>query len=126
MGLIAQVLGIIIQNPVVQVLEKYLAAAPVSEANPPVSGANPPVSGANPPVSGANPPVSGANPPVFGANPPVSGANPPVSEANPVMGCLHKTAKMGPIFAVRLILPGCPSNFCKHLTDEHHIAQNRT
>jgi hypothetical protein len=27
---------------------------------------------------------------------------------------------------VKLILPGHPSNFCKHLTDRHHIAQNQT
>jgi hypothetical protein len=40
-------------------------------------------------------------------------------------GHLHKTAKIGPIFAVRLILPGRLSDFCKHLTDRHHIAQNR-
>jgi hypothetical protein len=41
-------------------------------------------------------------------------------------GHLHKTAKIGPIFAVRLILPGCLSDFCMHLTDRHHIAQNLT
>jgi hypothetical protein len=41
-------------------------------------------------------------------------------------GHLHKTAKIGPIFVVRLNLPGCPSDFCKHLTDGHHIAQNQT
>ncbi len=36
------------------------------------------------------------------------------------------TAKIGLIFAVQLILPGRPSDFCKHLTDRHHIAQNQT
>ncbi len=41
-------------------------------------------------------------------------------------GRLHETAKIGPTFAVQLILPGRPSDFCKHLTDAHHIAQNRT
>jgi hypothetical protein len=40
-------------------------------------------------------------------------------------GRLHETAKIGPIFAVRLILPGRLSDFCKHLTDRHHIAQNQ-
>jgi len=39
---------------------------------------------------------------------------------------LHQTAKIGLIFAVRLILPGHPSDFCKHLTNRHHIAQNHT
>jgi hypothetical protein len=39
--------------------------------------------------------------------------------------CLHEKAKIGLIFAVRLILPGRPSDFCKHLTDRYHIAQNR-
>jgi hypothetical protein len=39
-------------------------------------------------------------------------------------GRLHETAKIGLIFAVRLILPGGLSNFCKHPTDRHHIAQN--
>jgi hypothetical protein len=41
-----------------------------------------------------------------------------------VRGCLHETAKIGPMFAVRLILPGLPSDFCKHPTDRHHITQN--
>ncbi len=41
-------------------------------------------------------------------------------------GHLHKTVKIGPIFTVRLILPGRLSDFCKHLTDRHHIAQNQT
>jgi hypothetical protein len=40
-------------------------------------------------------------------------------------GCLHETAKIGPILDVRLILPGCPSDFCKHPIDGHHIAQNQ-
>ncbi len=40
-------------------------------------------------------------------------------------GRLHKTAKISLIFAIRLILPGCLSNFCKHPTDEHYIAQNQ-
>jgi hypothetical protein len=39
--------------------------------------------------------------------------------------CLHETAKIGPIFAVRQFLPGCMSHFCKHKTDGHHIEQNR-
>jgi hypothetical protein len=36
-----------------------------------------------------------------------------------------KQPKISPIFAVRLILPRHLSDFCKHLTDGHHIAQNR-
>jgi hypothetical protein len=39
---------------------------------------------------------------------------------------LHETAKISPIFAVRLILQGSPSDFCKHPNDKHHIAQNQT
>jgi hypothetical protein len=45
---------------------------------------------------------------------------------SPIEGHLHETAQIGLIFAVKLILPGCLSNFCKHLTDRHHIAQNQT
>ena len=41
-------------------------------------------------------------------------------------GNLHKTAKIGEIFAVQLILPVPLSDFGKHPTDGHHIAQNRT
>jgi hypothetical protein len=40
-----------------------------------------------------------------------------VKRSKELKGCLHETAKIGPIFAVQLILPGCPSNFCKHPTD---------
>ncbi len=36
------------------------------------------------------------------------------------MGRLHETAKIGLIFAVRPILPGCLSDFCKHPTNGHH------
>jgi hypothetical protein len=36
---------------------------------------------------------------------------------------LHETAKIGLIFAVRPILPDCMSDFCKHPTNGHHIAQ---
>ncbi len=39
---------------------------------------------------------------------------------------LHETAKISLILAVRLILPGQLSDFCKHLTDGHYIAQNWT
>ncbi len=39
-------------------------------------------------------------------------------------GHILETAKIGLIFAVRPILPGRLSDFCKHLTDGHHIAQN--
>jgi hypothetical protein len=38
--------------------------------------------------------------------------------------CLHKTAKICLIFAVRLILHSHLSDFCKHPTDGHHIAKN--
>ncbi len=38
---------------------------------------------------------------------------------------LHETAKIGLIFVVWLILPGHQSDFCKHPTDRHHIAQNQ-
>ncbi len=41
-------------------------------------------------------------------------------------GHIPETAKIGLIFAVRPILPGRPSDFCKHPTDGHHIAQNQT
>jgi hypothetical protein len=41
-------------------------------------------------------------------------------------GRLHETVKIGLIFVVPLILPGRLSNFCKHPTDRHHIAQNQT
>ncbi len=37
---------------------------------------------------------------------------------------LHETAKIGPIFAVRQILPGRPCHFCEHPTNGHHILQN--
>ncbi len=37
-----------------------------------------------------------------------------------------KQPKLVRFFAVRLILPGCLSDFCKHLTDGHHIAKNQT
>jgi len=40
-----------------------------------------------------------------------------------LMPHLHETAKIGLIFAVRPILPGRLSNFCKHPTDGQHIAQ---
>jgi hypothetical protein len=43
-----------------------------------------------------------------------------------IKGCLHKTAKVGLIFAVLSILPGCLSDFCNHLTNRNHIAQNQT
>jgi hypothetical protein len=41
-------------------------------------------------------------------------------------GRLHQRAKISLIFAVRLILPGHPFDFSKHLTNGHHIAQNHT
>ncbi len=43
-----------------------------------------------------------------------------------IKGRLHETAKIDLIFAVQPILPGRLSDFCKHPTDGHHIAQNQT
>ncbi len=40
-------------------------------------------------------------------------------------GHLHKTAKISPIFAIRPILPGRPSDFCKHPTDRHTLHKIR-